>query len=141
MTSPKCAECDKLRRIIAKEVSENDELGSEFVYVNALREQLTEARSRIPLLEQALIKTPEQLSAVTRTVERWGFGTPDARIGNLESQLQASQAQVALAIEALEEINELPCCPNTKYPGCHICDAVDIISHRGLTQLRAGEKG
>lgn len=36
-------ECERLKRIIAKELTENDEMGSEFVYVNALKERLRAA--------------------------------------------------------------------------------------------------
>lgn len=37
-------EIHRLRRIIAKELTENDELGSEFVYVNALKEEIAKLR-------------------------------------------------------------------------------------------------
>lgn len=44
-------EIDRLNRIIAKELSENDELGAEFVYVNALKTQIKELQGQ---LEEAL---------------------------------------------------------------------------------------
>lgn len=40
-------ECDRLRRVIAKELTENDELGSEFTYVNSLREENKRLREAI----------------------------------------------------------------------------------------------
>lgn len=42
----------RLLRIIARELTENDELGSEFVYVNALREELKELKWRMEGLEK-----------------------------------------------------------------------------------------
>lgn len=47
-------EIDRLKRIIAKELSENDELGSEFVYVMVLKEQLAASQARVARLEEAL---------------------------------------------------------------------------------------
>lgn len=44
------AEIDRLKRIIAKELTENDELGSEFTYVVALKAEISKLRE---LLERA----------------------------------------------------------------------------------------
>lgn len=40
-------EIDRLRRIIAKELSENDELGAEYTYVHTLKERLNVARDAL----------------------------------------------------------------------------------------------
>lgn len=41
------AEIRRLQRVIAKELSENDELGSEYTYVNSLRCELKELRAEL----------------------------------------------------------------------------------------------
>lgn len=45
---------EHLKRIIAKELTENDELGSEYVYVMALKEDIQAKDIRIARLEEAI---------------------------------------------------------------------------------------
>ncbi len=45
------AEVERLNKIIAKELSENDELGAEYTYVNALRGEVERLRDIIDLYE------------------------------------------------------------------------------------------
>lgn len=47
-------ENDRLRRIIAKELSENDDLGTEFTYVCALKEENRQIREKLSVAEEAL---------------------------------------------------------------------------------------
>lgn len=42
-----CGEIERLEKIIAKELSENDELGAEYTFVNMLRGQVRSAREVI----------------------------------------------------------------------------------------------
>ena len=50
------AENANLKRIIAKELTENDELGSEFVYVQALKERLKLAEQMVSELREHLMR-------------------------------------------------------------------------------------
>jgi len=45
-------EIERLKKIIAKELSENDELGAEYTYVRLLKEQLTEAVKCLKAIEK-----------------------------------------------------------------------------------------
>lgn len=47
-------EIEKLKRILAKELSENDELGCEYTYVITLKEENQKLRERVKLLREAL---------------------------------------------------------------------------------------
>ena len=56
------AQNENLKKIIAKELSENDELGSEFVYVNLLKEQVKD-------YEQALCYS---VNLAREVLKKWG---------------------------------------------------------------------
>lgn len=45
-------EIDRLNKVIAKELSENDELGCEYTYVNTLRIELKELQDKFKLLRR-----------------------------------------------------------------------------------------
>ena len=47
------AKIDRLHRVIAQELTENDELGSEYTYVNALKDEIKELRAAAEALAAA----------------------------------------------------------------------------------------
>lgn len=68
------AENEQLKRIIAKELSENDALGSEFVYVGALKEQLRryrEALKEIKNVVEAGVHENGGIHALIAAVKSW----------------------------------------------------------------------
>ena len=55
------AEIKRLKRVVAQELSENDGLGSEYTYVNTLKEQLAQEREK-----------RERYEAALQSIERYG---------------------------------------------------------------------
>lgn len=49
------AEVERLKRVVAKEFNENDELGAEYTYVNILKDQLTATREMCERLSKQII--------------------------------------------------------------------------------------
>lgn len=58
------AEIERLNRIIAKELSENDELGAEFAYVRALQIESAQLREKLDVAEAEIIR-------LKHSVEYW----------------------------------------------------------------------
>lgn len=71
------AEVERLKKIITKELSENDDLGSEFTYVSTLKEQLEQAKTEIDeqcrfngMGQERELKLMTQLDQANNTIER-----------------------------------------------------------------------
>lgn len=92
------AEIERLNRVIAKELSENDELGAEYTYVNALKAKLQQAEAEIERLNKDCISYflhNTRITAVQNEFDR------------LFNSYQKEREISAMLREALEKIQSL----------------------------------
>jgi hypothetical protein len=110
-------EVDRLTRIIAKELTENDELGCEFTYVNALKAEIEALKNCI----QALRLDNDEL--LTKYYDHSAL-LLDQR--QLQTRIASLEAKLQIATEALEWIGD---------GGCSDVECWDKASH-ALAELK-----
>lgn len=57
-------EIERLNKVITRELSENDEIGCEYTYVRALKEEVTRLREALSQIRQKVINNPKYSSQV-----------------------------------------------------------------------------
>ncbi len=94
------AECERLNKVIAKELSENDELGAEYTYVNALKAEVAECRLEMGARHTTIKRLEAEVERLKQNQHPWALLS---NVEKLETELDQRKQSESEAIAGRDQ--------------------------------------